>query len=124
MSQIAFGRILVVIAGLLGAMGVASAAGASHGEEGRLLGSIATIALAHAPALLVLGLVSPPGRWIRLAAVVMTVGTLLFIGDLSTRQWLGQGLFPGAAPMGGGLMMLGWLGVGAAALFRSSFNFR
>ena len=119
-----FGRCLLALAGLLGAAGVASAAGASHGEAGRLFGSIATIALAHAPVLLVLGLLSPRGRVLRGAALVLSAGTVLFMLDLAARQWLGQGLFPGAAPLGGGLMVLGWLGVAAAALFRTSFNFR
>src|SRR5690606_5150718 len=106
------------------AAGVASAAGASHGEAGRLLGSISTIALAHAPVLLVLGLLSPKGRMLRGAAPVPAAGTLPFRPDLAARQWLGQGLFAGAAPIGGGLMVLGWLGVAAAALFQASFNFR
>ncbi len=119
-----FGRCLVALAGLLGAAGVASAAGASHGETGRLLGSIATIALAHAPVLLALGLLSPSGRVMRGSALGLSAGTLLFVLDLAVRQWLGQALFPGAAPLGGGLMVLGWLGVAVAALFRSSFNFR
>jgi len=124
MRELLFGRGLVAIAGLLGAAGVASAAGASHGEAGRLLGSIATIALAHAPVLLVLGLLSPRGRVLRSGAVVLAAGTLLFVVDLATRQWMGQGLFPGAAPIGGGLMVLGWLAVALAAVFRTSFNFR
>jgi uncharacterized membrane protein YgdD (TMEM256/DUF423 family) len=124
MRELIFGRSLVALAGLLGAAGVATAAGASHGEAGRLLGSIATIALAHAPVLLVLGLLSPKGRVLRSAALVLAAGTLLFVLDLATRQWLGQGLFTGAAPIGGGLMILGWFGIALAALFRTSFNFR
>ena len=124
MRELLFGRGVVAIAGLLGAAGVASAAGASHGEAGRLLGSIATIALAHAPVLLARGLPPPKGRGRRGAALLLAAGTLLFVCDLAGRQWMGQGLFPAAAPLGGGVMVLGWLGVAFAALFRTSFNFR
>ena len=73
------------------------------------------IFLAHAPILAALGL-HGRGRTILVAASVLAVGTLVFGGDLALRQWLGHGLFPGAAPLGGGAMILGWLGLSLAGV--------
>lgn len=107
-------RILMMLAGLLGVVGVATAAAASHGES-RNLSAISMIFLAHAPALLALALFGK-GRVLLGAALVLAVGTLVFGGDLAMREWVGRGLLPGAAPLGGAGMILGWLGVAAAGL--------
>lgn len=111
-------HLLVVAAGLTGAVGVMAAAAASHGGESRNLGAIAMICLAHGPALLALGLAGR-GRVLLGSGVLLALGMLAFAGDLGTREWLGHGLFPAAAPLGGGAMILGWLGVvlgGAVAI--------
>ena len=116
-------RILLTLAGLVGAIGIASAAGASHGDS-RNLSSIATVFLAHAPVLVALGLLAR-GRVLLGTAVVLALGTLVFGGDLAMREWMGQSLFPMAAPLGGGLMILGWLGIalaGATGLAVQSIN--
>ncbi|MDP3401654.1 MAG: hypothetical protein Q8R97_11075, partial [Brevundimonas sp.] len=47
---------VLAAAGLIGAVGVASAAASSHGGESRNLAAIAMICLAHGPALLALAL--------------------------------------------------------------------
>ncbi|AVF04862.1 MULTISPECIES: DUF423 domain-containing protein [Devosia] len=107
-------RHLLVLAGLMGALGVAAAAAASHGES-RNLGALETMFLAHAPVLVALGLFGQ-GRVLLGAGLVLAIGTLLFGGDLAMRQYVGQGLFGGAAPLGGGLMMLGWAGLALAGL--------
>lgn len=104
-------RVLVVLAGLAGAAGVAAAAAASHGES-RNLSAMATILLAHAPALLAVGLFGK-GRALLVAGLVLAMGTTLFVVDLATREVLGQALFAGAAPLGGGVMILGWLALAA-----------
>lgn len=109
-------RHLLVLAGLMGALGVAAAAAASHGES-RNLGALATMFLAHAPVLVALGLFGE-GRVLSGAGLVLAGGTLLFGGDLAMREFAGQGLFGGAAPLGGGLMMLGWAGLALAGLAR------
>ena len=109
-------KVLLVLAGLIGASGVAAAAGASHGES-RNLSAMAMIFLAHAPVLVALAL-HGRGRAILVAASVLAVGTLVFGGDLALRQWLGHGLFPGAAPLGGGAMILGWLGLSLAGVLK------
>jgi uncharacterized membrane protein YgdD (TMEM256/DUF423 family) len=59
------------------------------------------------PALLALGL-ARRGRGLDAAALILAVGTLVFVGDLALREYFGQALFPGAAPLGGGTMMIGW----------------
>lgn len=108
-------RILLTAAGLIGAIGVAAAAGGSHSGESRNLGAIASICLAHGPALLGLAILAGRGRLFALAGLVLAVGTLVFAADLGLREFAGQGLFPGAAPLGGLGMLLGWLGVVLAA---------
>lgn len=105
-------RHLLVLAGLMGAVGVAAAAAASHGES-RNLSALATMFLAHAPVLVAVGLFAQ-GRLLVGAGLVLAAGTLLFGSDLAMREFAGQGLFAGAAPLGGGLMLLGWLGVAVA----------
>jgi uncharacterized membrane protein YgdD (TMEM256/DUF423 family) len=42
---------------------------------------------------------------------------VLFAGDLVTRDFTDDRLFAMAAPAGGGLMILGWLGIAVSALF-------
>jgi uncharacterized membrane protein YgdD (TMEM256/DUF423 family) len=101
--------VLLIAAGLVGAAGVAAAASASHGDS-RNLGAIAMICLAHGPALLALGLAGR-GRVLLLSGMVLALGTLLFVADLGLREWLGHALFPGAAPLAGAAMILGWLGL-------------
>ena len=107
-------RPFVVIAGLFGAAGVATAAAASHGGDGNL--AIAgNFLLFHAPAFLALSAL-PQHRVLQVAGIVLGIGVLLFTGDLAMRSGLGHALFPMAAPIGGGGMILGWLGVAAAGL--------
>lgn len=108
-------RAILAIAGLVGATGVMAAAAASHGGESRNLGAIAAICLAHGPALLALGLAGR-GRAFEWAAIILAVGTIVFAGDLGMREWLGHGAFPGAAPLGGGAMIVGWLAVAVGGL--------
>jgi uncharacterized membrane protein YgdD (TMEM256/DUF423 family) len=43
---------------------------------------------------------------------------MIFAGDLGMREWLGHGMFPGAAPLGGVGMIGGWLAIVGAALVR------
>lgn len=105
-------------AGLIGAAGVALAAAASHAGGEHLLRPASTICLAHAPALLTLALAGDKIRWAGLAALGMTIGTLLFAGDLAARQFFGQGLFPMAAPSGGLTLIASWLLLVASPVMR------
>jgi len=108
-------RWLLVVAGLTGALGVATAAGASHGDA-RLLGAVSTICLGHGPALLALGLYGLRTRALAIAAVLLAGGTVLFTVDLLWRQFQGGALLPMLAPLSGGALILGWLLLGLSAL--------
>lgn len=102
------GRSLTLIAaGALGASGVAAAAASSHAGAD-LLGPYALIALTHAPALLALGLLGH-SKMLRLATLVLAAGALLFCGDLAMRYAADRALFPMSAPLGGFLMIGGWV---------------
>lgn len=107
-------RFFVLVAGLLGALGVATAALASHGEDTRNLAAMSAMALAHAPVFLVLGLAGR-GRVLAAAGLILAMGCLIFVADLAMRHWMATPLFPGAAPIGGAGMILGWLGLALAA---------
>jgi uncharacterized membrane protein YgdD (TMEM256/DUF423 family) len=102
-------RFLLVIAGLVGAAGVAAAAASSHMVDSRNLSAIAAVFLSHGPALLAVGLVAK-SRAFAIAGTMLAVGTVIFGADLALREFVGTPFFPGAAPVGGGLMILGWLG--------------
>jgi uncharacterized membrane protein YgdD (TMEM256/DUF423 family) len=108
-------RPFLAVAGLLGAIGVATAAAASHGGDTNL-GIAANFLLFHAPALIGLSLV-PRSRLVAASGYVLLVGLALFCGDLAMRSLTGNALFPMAAPIGGGSLILGWLLVAASALF-------
>ncbi len=113
-------RFLILAAGLLGAGGVALLAMSAH-QGGDNLGTAAGFMLAHAPALLAIGIATAAagvGRTLPLAALVILAGVALFAGDLVMRDLVGARLFPMAAPTGGTLTILGWLGVAVAALAR------
>ncbi|WP_099865978.1 DUF423 domain-containing protein [Pararhizobium haloflavum] len=109
-------RIIAVLAGLLGAAGVALAAAASHGSDARLMASAAAMCLAHAPALLALGALSDRLRLAFPSGLLLAAGTLLFAADLVLRSRVGTGVFPMAAPAGGMGMIAGWILVSLGGL--------
>lgn len=106
-------RLLLVTAGLCGALGVAAAARASHAGDDNL-GIAANFLLLHAPVLIGLSLVAT--RVAAAAGLVLLVGLVLFAGDLASRSLLGGPLFPMAAPLGGGGLIVGWLLVAVAGV--------
>ncbi|MBU0585837.1 MAG: DUF423 domain-containing protein [Alphaproteobacteria bacterium] len=106
--------ILIAIGGLCGAAGVALSAAAAH-SAGPNLGIAASFLLAHAPVFLAVGMLG--GNRVMLSATAaLLLGVLLFCGDLVMRDYAGTRLFPMAAPAGGSIMILGWLGIAASAL--------
>ncbi|PSM17049.1 MULTISPECIES: DUF423 domain-containing protein [Nitratireductor] len=109
-------RLLILAAGLIGAAGVALSAVAAHAGGGNVA-TAAQFLLFHAPALLTLGLLSCE-RLAHAAGLVLLAGVLLFAGDLLMRHFADTRLFAMAAPAGGTLMILGWLGVAGSALRR------
>ena len=115
---------ILAAAGVNGAMGVALGAWAAHGLEGRLpppaiewIRTGASYQLWHAAALL--GLAALTGRHatrlIGVAAVGFGLGALLFGGSLYLYAWTEQAAFAMATPVGGALMIGGWLATFAAA---------
>lgn len=108
-------RSFLLAGGLLGAAGVALSAAAAHAGGGNIA-TAANFLLFHAPAFLALGLFgSLAGRVLKAGGWIILVGLLLFAGDLLARHYLGNRLFPMAAPTGGTLMIAGWLVTAASA---------
>src|SRR5690606_8701567 len=105
---------LILAAGLFGAAGVALLAASAH-AGGDNLRTAASFVLFHALALLAIGLAGR-GRIMPVAGIGILVGVVLFGGDLTMRDLAGERLFPMAAPTGGTLPRLGWLGVVVAAV--------
>jgi uncharacterized membrane protein YgdD (TMEM256/DUF423 family) len=113
-------RILIILAGLMGADGVILAAAAAHlGDAARLLLPASSMLLFHATAVLAAiglseaGLIHPNGGIA--AASGFIIATTLFAGDLSLRHFSGHGLFPLAAPTGGSLLIASWIVLAVAA---------
>ena len=113
------GRILIVLAAIMGANGVMLAAASAHGADASRLASASSMLLFHACA--VLGAVALAERAIVhavigiLAATGFVLGASLFAGDLTLRHYAGHGLFPMAAPTGGTLLIASWLALAVAA---------
>jgi uncharacterized membrane protein YgdD (TMEM256/DUF423 family) len=107
-------RILVAAGGLCGALGVALSAMAAH-RGGAFTGTAASFLLMHAPVFLAIGLVGG-NRILRTGCLILLGGLVVFSGDLLARDFLGSRLFPLAAPVGGTLLMVGWLAIAASAL--------
>lgn len=108
-------RLLILAAGAAGALGVTVSAIAAHGSSPNAA-TAASFLLAHAPALLAIGLL-PYNSVMRWSAVILILGLVLFVGDLSSRDFLDDRLFAMAAPAGGFLLIAGWLGVAGSAFF-------
>lgn len=105
----------LVVAGLSGAIGAAMGAAAAHllGEApGRalLIGTAQQYQLWHALALGLVALVGWQGgsRTLAFAAWSFLLGTLLFSGGLYLQALAGRSLGP-LLPVGGSLLILGWL---------------
>ncbi|QWG23100.1 DUF423 domain-containing protein [Bradyrhizobium sediminis] len=112
-------RILIVLAGIMGADGVILAAASAHQADAARLASASSMLLFHA--LAVLGTVALAERGVIRARVGISaasgfvLATALFAGDLTLRQYAGRGLFPFAAPTGGTLLIASWLALAVAA---------
>ena len=111
------GRVLVLAGGVCGAAGVALSAAAAH-LGGAFVGTAASFLLMHAPVFLAAGLLDA-NRILRIGSLILLVGLLLFCGDLLSRDFLGSRLFPLSAPIGGTLLIAGWLVIAGSALVRA-----
>jgi uncharacterized membrane protein YgdD (TMEM256/DUF423 family) len=112
-------RLVAVLAGLMGAAGVALAAAAAHLPDGARLTAASSMLLVHACGALGAALLAERGATRRrgglTAAFGLIAGASLFAGELSLRQFAGASLFPIAAPTGGGLAIASWLLLAIAA---------
>ncbi len=113
--------IILLLAGLMGAGGVALAAADAHAASGAGLAGAAYMLLFHAAAVVggaalhhQGGVLSRPLLLIVLVAWI--VGAALFSGDVALRAFAGHRLFPMAAPTGGIILIAAWLGLAAVAL--------
>ena len=112
-------RILIALAGIMGADGVILAAAGAHQGGAALLVPASSMLLFHATA--VLAVVALIERGIvhinsgLIAAFGFVIAATLFAGDLSLRHFAGHGLFPFAAPAGGTLLIASWLVLAVAA---------
>ena len=112
-------RILLVIAGLMGASGVAVEAAAAHAYPGAGLDSAGRMLLVHAAALAAVTAALDRALLARglgmLAAAGMVVGTFLFSGDVVLGIFTSWWTFSYAAPTGGIVLILSWFVVAVAA---------
>jgi uncharacterized membrane protein YgdD (TMEM256/DUF423 family) len=112
-------RILVILAGIMGADGVILAAASAHQPDAARLASASSMLLFHATAVLAAVALAERGvidaRIGIAAAFGFVIATGLFAGDLTLRQYAGHGLFPMAAPTGGTLLIISWLALAVCA---------
>jgi uncharacterized membrane protein YgdD (TMEM256/DUF423 family) len=112
-------RVLIVLAGIMGADGVILAAASAHQADASRLGAASSMLLFHACAVLATVALADRAlihaRIAVAAAIGFVIAAALFAGDLTLRQYAGHGLFPMAAPTGGTLLITSWLALAVAA---------
>ncbi|MFO7561081.1 MAG: DUF423 domain-containing protein [Enhygromyxa sp.] len=116
----------ILIAALLGLLGVAAGAFGAHGLETRVgpeqlewWATAARYQQIHAVALLVVGWGAGAWtRWRSRATWCFTLGVLVFAGTLYAMALGGPRILGAVTPIGGLLLMLGWAAVIAEALAR------
>jgi uncharacterized membrane protein YgdD (TMEM256/DUF423 family) len=112
-------RILIILAGVMGADGVILAAAAAHQPDAARLASASSMLLFHATAVLAVAALAERGvihvRIGTAAAFGFVIASALFAGDLTLRQYAGHSLFPMAAPSGGTLLIVSWIALAVAA---------
>ena len=112
-------RILIIMAGIMGADGVVLAAASAHQADASRLASASSMLLFHGSAVLAAVALAERGViHVRIgiaAAFGFVIATALFAGDLTLRQYAGHSLFPMAAPTGGTLLIVSWLLLALAA---------
>jgi uncharacterized membrane protein YgdD (TMEM256/DUF423 family) len=112
-------RILIILAGIMGADGVILAAASAHQADASRLASASSMLLFHATVVLAAVALAERGViHVRIgiaAAFGFVIAAALFAGDLTLRQYAGRSLFPMAAPSGGTLLIVSWLLLAVAA---------
>ena len=112
-------RILVILAGVMGAHGVILAATAAHQPDATRLAAASSMLLFHATAVLAVVALAERGVLHRAIGIAVAWGFViaaaLFADDLTLRQYAGHSLFPMAAPAGGTLLIVSWVVLAVAA---------
>jgi uncharacterized membrane protein YgdD (TMEM256/DUF423 family) len=112
-------RILIILAGVMGADGVILAAASAHQGDAARLAPASSMLLFHATAVLAVVALAERGvihaKMGLAAGFGFVVAAALFAGDLSLRHYAGHSLFPLAAPAGGTLLIVSWLVLAVAA---------
>jgi uncharacterized membrane protein YgdD (TMEM256/DUF423 family) len=112
--------ILIALAGLMGACGIALTAAGAHAKPGTGLDNAGYLLLIHAAAVIAVTVAAREGLVLRSVGLAVLwgfiVGAALFAADIASRAYVGGRLFPFAAPTGGMIMILSWLTLVAAAL--------
>jgi uncharacterized membrane protein YgdD (TMEM256/DUF423 family) len=112
-------RVLIVLAGIMGADGVILAAASAHQADASRLSAASSMLLFHACTVLATVALAERAlihaRIAIAAAIGFVIAAALFAGDLTLRQYAGHGLFPMAAPTGGTLLIASWLALAVAA---------
>jgi uncharacterized membrane protein YgdD (TMEM256/DUF423 family) len=112
-------RILVILAGVMGADGVILAAANAHQADATRLAAASSMLLFHATAVLAVVALAERGvihaRIGIASAFGFVIAAAMFAGDLTLRQYADHSLFPMAAPTGGTLLILSWLVLAVAA---------
>jgi uncharacterized membrane protein YgdD (TMEM256/DUF423 family) len=112
-------RILVILAGVMGADGVILAGASAHQADATRLAAASSMLLFHATAVLAVVALAERGvihaRIGIASAFGFVIAAALFAGDLTLRQYADHSLFPMAAPTGGTLLILSWLLLAVAA---------
>ncbi|WP_353621822.1 DUF423 domain-containing protein [Labrenzia sp. PO1] len=108
----------MAMAGVSGAAGVVSLALSAHASASSLIETAAHMLLFHAPVFLGIGLLAQLRRVPLLPVVLifLAAGLSLFCGDLLMRAFLERRLFAMSAPIGGMMVILGWLMLALCAL--------
>lgn len=122
------GRFALVAGAVLGGVAVAAGAFGAHGLKETLAASgqsdnwetACRYAIYHALALLATGLLArqtppPPMALIRVASASFFTGTLIFSGCLATLALSGIKVLGAIVPIGGVLMLVGWVTLAVAA---------
>ena len=113
-------RIHLTLAALMGLAGVALLAAAAHVTGTTNVQTAGQMLLFHAPTVIGATVARKAGLLhdllARLAISVVILGVALFAADLSRRGFQSEALFPSAAPIGGFLMLGGWLGLALAGV--------
>lgn len=114
-------KIHLVLAALMGLAGVGLLAAAAHVTGTSNVQTAGQMLMFHATLVFGATVARKAGFLVdvvaRIALSLIIAGVALFSADLSRRGFASEALFPRAAPIGGFLMLGGWLMLALSALF-------